>query len=311
MKIKDKILITGINGLLGSALKIELKKKNFQNIFGLNSKNCDLMNLDKVSKFIFKIKPDYVIHCGNKVFGIGGNKKNQFRMLNDNLIMNSNLIKSISETKLKKFVCIGSTAVYSDKLKRKLNENDIFFDKPHSSEYYYGLSKRIMLEQLNILKKDKNIPFIYIVMNNLYGPRDNFNISNGHVVPSLIHKCIIAKEKSKSLEVWGNKNNKRFLLYSHDAANAIITMLKNNFDGVINLGSKHEYSINDLVNYITKILSFKGKTLWIDANVKAVNRREISLNKIRKLKFKENVSLDEGLKNTIDWLKKNYRLARK
>ena len=87
------------------------------------------MNLDKVSKFIFKIKPDYVVHCGNKVFGIGGNKKNQFRMLNDNLIMNSNLIKSISETKLKKFVCIGSTAVYSDKLKRKLNENDIF-DKP-------------------------------------------------------------------------------------------------------------------------------------------------------------------------------------
>ena len=104
------------------------------------------------------------------------------------------------------------------------------------------------------------------------------------------------------MEVWGIKII-NVLLYSHDAANAIITMLKNNFDGVINLGSKHEYSINDLVNNITKILSFKGKTHWIDANVKAVNRREISLNKIRKLKFKENVSLDEA--------KKHYRLAKK
>ena len=119
------------------------------------------------------------------------------------------------------------------------------------------------------------------------------------------------KKKSKSLEVWGSKNNKRYLLYSHDAASAIVTMLKNNFNGVINLGSKNEYSINDLVDKINKILSFKGKTHWIDANVKAVNRRDISLNKIRKLNFKENVSLDEGLKSTIDWLKKNYHLARK
>ena len=145
-------------------------------------------------------------------------KGNKFEMLNENLLINSNLLKAVLATKVKKILFVGSTAVYNEKLKYNISEDKIFYRKPHSSEYYYSLSKRIMLEQLLALKSFYKIPYVYVIMNNLYGPRDNFDINTGHVVPSLIHKCFLAKKNNKKFEVWGNPNDRRCFLFSSDAS---------------------------------------------------------------------------------------------
>ena len=311
MQKKDKILITGATGLLGSALVKCLKKKNFNNLILVNSKNINLTNLNSIKNLIVKKKPKYIFHCANKVFGFGGNQANKFEMLNENLLINSNLLKSVLSSNIKKILFVGSTAVYNEKLKYNISEDKIFFRKPHSSEYYYSLSKRIMLEQLLALKSFYKIPYVYVVMNNLYGPNDNFDVKTGHVVPSLIHKCFIAKKKNKSFNVWGNPNDKRCFLFSEDAAEALYFCMKQKKFDVINVGSNKEYKINRLVEIIKKEMNFSGPTKWVNAEIKTIKRRNINLKRLNKIGFKEKLSLPIGINKTISWLKANYKIARK
>ena len=311
MNKKDKILITGSSGLLGSALVRYLNSKNYKNLLLINSKNTDLTDLKKVTKLIKNNNPKYIFHCANKVFGTGGNQSNKFQMLNENLIINSNLLKAIINTKVKKVLFVGSTAVYNEKLKYNISEDKIFFKQPHSSEYYYSLSKRIMLEQLLALKNFYKISYVYVVMNNLYGPKDNFNAKTGHVVPSLIHKCYIAKKKNKDFEIWGSPNDKRCFLYSDDASEALVMCMKQNNFEVINVGSKFEFKISEVVNLIKSQLNYNGKLKWVKTNFKMVKRRNINLQRITKIGFKEKITLKNGIKKTINWLISNYKSARK
>lgn len=311
MKKNDKILITGSSGLLGSALVENLKEKKYKNLILINSKNVNLTNLNSIKKLITKNNPKYIFHCANKVFGFGGNQSNKFDMLNENLLINSNLLKAVINSKVKKILFVGSTAVYNEKLKYNISEDKIFYRKPHSSEYYYSLSKRIMLEQLLALKNFYNIPYVYVVMNNLYGPKDNFDIKTGHVVPSLIHKCLIAKKNNLTFNVWGSPNDKRCFLFSEDAAEALYLCMKQKKFNVINVGSTQEYKINDLVKIIKNELNFLGKIKWINSDIKTIKRRNIDLTRLNRTGFNEKWSLSLGIRKTILWLKSNYKSARK
>lgn len=311
MKKNDKILITGSSGLLGSALVENLKEKKYKNLILINSKNVNLTNLNSIKKLITKNNPKYIFHCANKVFGFGGNQSNKFDMLNENLLINSNLLKAVINSKVKKILFVGSTAVYNEKLKYNISEDKIFYRKPHSSEYYYSLSKRIMLEQLLALKNFYNIPYVYVVMNNLYGPKDNFDIKTGHVVPSLIHKCLIAKKNNSIFNVWGSPKDKRCFLFSQDAAEALYLCMKQKKFNVINVGSAQEYKINDLVKIIKNELNFLGKIKWINSDIKTIKRRNIDLTRLKRTGFKEKWSLSLGIRKTILWLKSNYKSARK
>ena len=168
-----------------------------------------------------------------------------------------------------------------------------------------------MLEQLLALKNFYNIPYVYVVMNNLYGPKDNFDIKTGHVVPSLIHKCLIAKKNNSIFNVWGSPNDKRCFLFSEDAAEALYLCMKQKKFNVINVGSAQEYKINDLVKIIKNELNFLGKIKWINSDIKTIKRRNIDLTRLKRTGFKEKWSLPLGIRKTILWLKSNYKLARK
>lgn len=311
MNKNDKILVTGATGLLGSALVKLLKKKKFANLILVNSKNTNLTELNSIKNLIIKKNPKYIFHCANKVFGFGGNQENKFEMLNENLIINSNLLKAILNSSVKKILFVGSTAVYNEKLKYNISEDKIFFREPHSSEYYYSLSKRMMLEQLIALRNFYKIPYVYVVMNNLYGPEDNFDIKTGHVVPSLIHKCYMAKKTKKTFDIWGNPNDKRCFLFSEDAADALYLCMKQSKYDIINVGSNNEYKIYELVNIIKKELDFQGPIKWINSSIKTIKRRNINLKRLKKIGFKEKSSLPSGINKTVSWLKAYYRIARK
>jgi Nucleoside-diphosphate-sugar epimerases len=238
-KKNDRILVTGSKGLLGSALVGELKKQGFQKIYKLNRKVCDLENKLETNKTIKKINPHYLFHCANKVYGIKGNSKNKFEMININNIINSNVLNAIKNLKIKKIIAIGSSAAYPN-LNKILNEEDFLKKEPHSSEFYYGISKRDLYYQLQALSESKNIKFNYVIMNNLYGIEDNFDIDNGHVIPALIHKCYLSKKFKKEFKVLGKINDKRNFLNSIDAARALIIIAKCSNENLINLGSKNE-----------------------------------------------------------------------
>ena len=310
MKANSKILITGSNGLLGYALKKQLENNKYKNILSPNSNKLNLLYLNKIRNYFQKNKPEYIFHLANKVYGIGGNAKSKFELLNENLIINSNLFQVCSEYKIGKILAIGSAAVYSSDLKTNIKENKIFFGEPHNSEYYYGLSKRIMLRQLEILNEQKKINYTYVVMNNLYGKNDNFDINKGHVVPSLIHKIYLAKKKNKDVYLWGTGKERRSFMYSEDASNALIKIMKKNIK-IINVSSLSEYSIEDLAILIKKKLSMKKNIFWSNKN-QGVKRRKLNTKLLSEnIKFSEVFSLENGIEETINWFLKNYKKIRK
>ena len=310
MNKKSKILVTGSSGLLGSAVVRELKRNNYNNILQLNSKNCNLLFLNEIRNYFKKFKPNYVIHCANKVYGIGGNQKFKFKMQIENQIMNSNILNCCYENNVKKIVCIGSAAAYSPIFKNNIKEKNLLIGTPHISEYDYATSKRVLYQMLQSYSSNK-LNYNYIIMNNLYGLNDNFNIENGHVVPSLIHKCFLAKFENKKFKVWGNPESKRCFLLADDAAHIIVKSIKFRNNLTFNLSSKHEITINELQKKIKSILNYSGKTYWTNPNIAAVKRRRLSMDVFNEyFKYKE-TNIDLGLKLTIDWLINNYKNIKK
>ena len=226
-------------------------------------------------------------------------------MINDNLIINSNLLKVCSKYKIKKIIFISSSAVYSEKFTQNIKEKNLLKFQPHNSEFYYGISKRVMFHQLQALYEKENIKFTYIIMNNLYGINDNFNLKNGHVVPALIHKFYLAKKRNKAVNLWGSPKAKRCLLYSKDAARMVLEILTTDVK-LINLGSRKEITIGKLSKILSKIFQYDGKIIWQKKPFKGVNKRSLNLKLLDKLNIKEKYTLEEGLKETIDWFKLNY-----
>ena len=304
MNRNTKILVTGANGLLGTEIINLLKKKKINHI-GIYSKSLDMTNLKDLESFFIANKPNFVIHAANKVYGIGGNQNKKFEMINENLIINANLLKLCEKYKIKKILCIGSSAVYSDKFKKNISEKNIFKFEPHKSEFYYGISKRILLHQLIALSKQSGIKFTFVIMNNLYGMKDNFNINTGHVVPSLIHKFYLAKKNITKVELWGDPKTKRSFLYAKDAAKIILELLKKNIK-IINISGKNEITIQNLSKIIGKIYNFKAKIKWRKNKLKGVRRRNLNCKLQNKLQIKEEYSLEEGLKETISWFLRKY-----
>ena len=302
--IKKKVLVTGANGTLGSEIINQLKKRKI-NYVGLYSKKTNITNYNTLEKLFIKEKPNYIIHTANKVYGIGGNKNKEFEMLNENLIINSNLLKLSKIYKIKKIICIGSSAVYSDKYKKNIKEKKIFKFEPHKSEYYYGMSKRILYLQLKALVIKTKIKSTYIVLNNLYGKNDNFNIKSGHVVPSLIHKFYLAKKNNQPVNLWGNSQTKRCFLYTKDAARMIIKLL--NIDiPIINISGSTEITIKKLADIIGDIYQHNYKINWQKKTMLGVSQRKLDLTLQKKFKLKEYYSLIDGLKETIIWFCNNY-----
>tara|TARA_A100001035_G_C27786978_1_gene504938 strand:- start:176 stop:1111 length:936 start_codon:yes stop_codon:yes gene_type:complete len=309
MKKNDRIIVTGANGLLGNSLVKELEKQKFQKIYKLNRKVCDLENKLETDKIVKKINPHYLFHCANKVYGIRGNSRNKFDMINTNNIINSNILSAIKNLKIKKVIAIGSSAAYPD-LKKVLKEEDFLKKEPHSSEFYYGISKRNLFYQLQALKESKKIQFNYVIMNNLYGIGDNFDIENGHVIPALIHKCYLSQKFNKDFKVLGKVDDKRNFLNSIDAARALIIIAQRSNDNLINLGSKNEISIKNLANLIKKTANNKNNILWEKISNKAVKKRKLDLKKLDRLNFREEYTIEQGIKETYFWFKKKQESKR-
>lgn len=311
MKLNEKILITGSNGLVGTALKKKLSLKGYNKVFFSNKQNCNLLNLNDTYKYIKKVKPDYIFHLANLVRGIGGNKSHEFNMLNDNLLINSNIFKAVSLVKIKKFILAGSAAGYSDRYKVNIKESNFTNGEPHLTEREYGYSKRVMLRQAKLLNKETKIKYCYAILNNMYGVNDYFNEKEGHVIPSLIYRCFQSQIQNKDFLVWGSPNAKRCFLNSVDAADILIKLAKQNKYNIVNVSSFKEYKISEVAEIIKNCFNSKQKIKWIDKNISYVKKRSLNTDRLKDLNINEKISLKAGLQQTVNWFLKNYPNIRK
>jgi GDP-L-fucose synthase len=309
IKLDAPILITGGTGLIGKSLTNLLEILGYTNVLSIGSSDCDLRDGKAVSLLLKESLPEYVFHLAARVHGLGGNSLYKSDILVDNVLINTNVIEQSRRSGVKKIVAMGSGCVYPElKGEEELFEHQIWLGPPHPSEDSYAHSKRLMLAQLDAAKNQYGLSSAFVISGNLYGPNDNFNISEGHVIPSLIAKFYNAKKNGTSVRPWGTGRAVRDFTYSDDAATALFQILQK-IEGPINMGSSFRHPISDIVNTLHDITGVNIE--WDNSMPDGQLLRYYNLDKLSATGFVAKTHLIQGIKKTYDWFVDNQIYARK
>lgn len=315
-----KILVTGGSGLVGSSIKELINKydKDTEFIFS-NSKTCDLRDHIACEKLFFNGNFDIVIHLASVVSGLYGNLSNNYSMLVDNLKININILECCRKYKVKRLINILSTCIFGNDLKYPLTSDQMYDKNPDISNEGYSKSKRLLATGSELLTKHScsDLEVVSLIPTNLYGYKDNYNLQDGHVLPSLIHKCFIVKQNNNSLIIKGSGSSLRQFIFSNDLGKIILHFvnckLEKQFNQLI-VGPpiRDEITIKQLVNKIVKEFDFNGEIVYDLSFPEGQFKKTVSdaelLVYIPNFKF---TSLEIGLKKTIDYFIENYNIVRK
>ena len=312
---EKKILVTGGAGFLGSFVANGLiKARNVRqgNIKIPRSANMDLRTWENCVKVVKDI--DIVIHLAGRGGGIGYNRKYPGLLFYDNIIMNSQLMEAARQEGVEKFVGIGTVCSYPKYAPVPFKEESLWEGYPEETNAAYGLSKKMMLVQSQAYAQQYGFNSIHLLMVNLYGPRDNFDLESSHVIPALIRKFVDAVQNNqKEVLVWGTGRASREFLYVEDAADAILLATeKYNKPDPVNLGAGKEVTIKELVDLIAKLTGYDGRIIWDTSKPDGQPRRCLDTSKAkREFGFEARTDLEEGLKRTIEWYTKTYAQRQK
>lgn len=302
-------LVTGGSGFLGRFVVEKLREKGAKNIIVPRKREYDLSEEQQVQR-LFKEAGhiDVVIHLAALVGGIGFNKKYPGEVFYRNVMMNTLVMEYARRNQVEKFVGIGSVCEYPKYTPIPFKEENLWKGYPEETNAPYGLAKRMMLVQGQAYREQYGFNAIHLLMMNLYGPGDNFDLENSHVIAALIRKFVTAVEKGqREVVLWGDGTPSREFLYVEDAAKGIIlaTELYNKPEPV-NLGAGFEITIRDLADLIARLTGFSGKIKWDTTKPNGQPRRMSDVTRARnEFGFEAEVKLDEGLRRTIEWYRQH------
>ncbi len=303
-----KILILGSNGLVGSSLKKELPiHLPESDIIASTRKDTNLFSLSETKNLIEKANPDVIINAAAKVGGIIANDTLRTEFILDNLKINMNILESLIERPDIYFINLGSSCIYPLNAKSPINEDSLMTGKLEPTNSPYAMAKLAAIEIGDALTKQFGNKIINLMPTNLYGPGDNFNHTNSHVIPGLISRMHKAKKKKEdTFTVWGTGQPLREFLYVDDLSNAIAFITKNKPSiNLLNVGSEKEISIKDLVNMIKDIVEFDGEILFDPSKPDGNPRKLMDSSKLHSLGWEPQTLLKDGLKNTYTWFLEN------
>ena len=309
-----KILITGGTGLVGSAIKTISKNYDYEFIF-ISSKECDLTNYTTTFELFSKYKPDCVIHLAACVGGLFKNMMHKVDMFEKNILINTNVLKVCHEIEVKKVVSCLSTCIFPDKTTYPIDEAMLHNGAPHFSNDAYAYAKRMLDVQSRAYQEQYNDNFICVIPTNIYGPYDNFNLQDSHVIPGLIHKCYLAKQKGEPFIKAGTGTPLRQFIYSEDLAILILWSVENYNDIepiILSVPESEEKSINFVATCIAKKFNYENSIIFDkekpDGQYKKTANNSKLLNLIKNFEF---TPIEEGISKTIDWFEENYNNCRK
>ena len=297
------VLVTGGAGFLGKTLVPKLEELGAV-IFIPRSKEFDLTKEKNVDRVFNDFKPEIVIHLAADLGGIGYLSSNPGKVYFNNVMMNTLLMEKAMRYNVDKFVGINTINCYPENANMPLKESYLWNGKPEKNVAPYGLSKRMMIFQSELYREQYEFNSINLILDNVYGPFDNFDLETSRVIPATIRKCIDAKEKNKDhIVVWGTGKVTREFLYVEDAARGIILAIEKYNEGApVNLGSGVEISIKELVELIAEIAGFDGELRWNTTKPDGQPRRYLDVSKAKEeFGFEAKVDFREGIKETIEW----------
>ena len=298
-----KLLVTGGNGLVGSEINCDIKV----------GKEFDLRNSLESDKLIETYKPTHLIHCAGKVAGLGGNMNYMGEYFYDNLMINTNIIESCRKNNVDKLLVFSSTCVFPDNVEYPLTEDKIHLGPPHITNYGYAYAKRMADIQLMAYNQQYNTKYFSVIPCNMYGPNDNYNIENSHVIPSLIHKVFLSQKNNTDVSVWGSGKSLREFIYSKDVAK-ISEILINQYNDTkpIIISNSNEVSIEEIIVTICDIFNFKNKIIFDTSKPEGQFRKPSDNSYLKSIIGDYNFTeLRTGLEETIEYFLINYNQIRK
>lgn len=302
--VGKKIVVTGGAGFLGRYVVGKLEERGCRNIFVLRSRDYNLVDNEAVKRLYRDTAPDVVIHLAAVVGGIGANRANPGRFFYENLMMGVQMIEQGRLAGLEKFVAVGTICAYPKFTPVPFREEDLWNGYPEETNAPYGLAKKMLLVQIQAYRQQYGFNGIFLLPVNLYGPGDNFDPESSHVIPALIAKMVDARESGQTQVVlWGTGRASREFLYVEDAAEGIVLASQNyEKSEPVNIGTGSEISIRDLASLIARLTGYRGGITWDTTKPDGQLRRMLDTSRaLKEFGFKARVSLEEGLKRTIDY----------
>ena len=298
--------------MVGSSCWRLLKKNGYKNLIGRNSSDLNLTNQKDVERFFLKEKPDAVINAAAKVGGIFANTQYPYQFLMDNMQIQNNLINSSLNNNVSKFIFLGSSCIYPKHADQPLKENYLLSGPLEQTNQWYAIAKISGVKLIESIRKQFGHDYVSLMPTNLYGPGDNYNLETSHVVPAMIRKFYEGKQnKSDSVLLWGSGTPLREFLHVDDLAQAIfISLSSESSNSIYNVGSNEEISIKNLAIKIQRVIGYKGKIVWDNSKPDGTPRKLLDVSRMKSLGWEYSIPLDEGLKSTYGWYKKNFPSVR-
>jgi GDP-L-fucose synthase len=307
-----KFLITGSDGLLGSGFKAIAKRMPEHNFLFANHKNWDMTNQYQAARLINSGNYDCVVNCAALVGGIKINKERPADMFHENILINTNVIKTCQLANIKKLFMFSSACAFPDGI-YPLTEDMIQDGKPFEGNYAYGYSKRMVDILVKAYNQQFGLNYCTLIPVSLYGPHDNFSLENGHFIPSLIHKAYLSKQNDEPLNVWGDGSPLRELIYAEDLASIIVKLSE--IDKLPHnkylIGSGVEVTVGDMARTIAKIMGVKG-VIFDKTKPNGQYRKPADSSRLKSVlgDFKY-TDYEEALKTTVIHFLENYSKIRK
>ena len=300
---KERVLLTGGAGFLGSYVSSELRKRHIEP-FIPRSRDYDLVEKEGICRLLSDFQPTVVVHLAAVVGGIGANREKPGEFFYKNLMMGVQLMEQARISKVKKFVAIGTICAYPKFAPVPFREEDIWNGYPEETNAPYGLAKKMLLVQSQAYRAQYGFNSIFLLPVNLYGPGDNFDLASSHVIPAMIRKFHEAKKSGKKeVVLWGDGSPTREFLYAADCAEGIV-LAAERYDGAepVNLGSGREISIKELAVMISAKMGFDGKISWDKGKPNGQPRRMLDISRAEEyFGFKAKTPLEQGIGRTIEW----------
>ncbi len=297
MKPTDKIYIAGHRGMVGSAIERNLRAKGFNNIVTRRSSELDLMNQEAVNKFFEQERPDYVVLAAAKVGGILANNIYRAEFIYNNLMIECNVIHAAHTFETKKLLFLGSSCIYPKMAEQPLKEESLLTGLLEETNEPYAVAKISGIKMCEAYRDQYGSNFISAMPTNLYGPNDNYNLKNSHVLPALIRKFHTAKEDGHtSVDCWGSGSPMREFLHVDDLAEACVFLLENyNEKLFVNVGTGTDVTIKELAETIRDVVGFEGEIVWDSSKPDGTPRKLMDVSRINNLGWKHKIDLREGI----------------
>ncbi|MGA9565871.1 MAG: GDP-L-fucose synthase [Candidatus Korobacteraceae bacterium] len=311
---KKRVLVTGGAGFLGSHVVQNLQDRGCKDIFIVRSHEYDLTKEDAVSRLYAEHPVDIVVHLAGLVGGIGPNAKFPAEYFYQNLMMGVLIMHHAWKSGVEKFVCAGAGCGYPEHAPLPLKEDYFWNGFPQEPSFAYSLAKRMLHVQSKAYGKQYGFPAIVTIPGNIYGPYDNFDLENAHVIPALVRKFVEATSNGEhgKVEVWGSGKPTRDFVYAGDVAEGMLRAAEEYESGeLVNLSSGREHSIREVVERLVEITGHHGEVDWQTSRPEGQSRRMFDISKAQnELGYDAKTSLRDGLKITVDWYRANRASAR-